>query len=291
MSRDKRLRMPEVGALVEITARHCSDKVSPMLQVGKRFVVRSVTSLKNGTPVVELAHPTRKNAVLRINKERFDWQVITVEMLYEEQAKKEIAEHASKLMSAFTLKEQINLAFVPLIFNHIAWVYAMKALQMSVEYRVGLLKKITRKVRELKLDYEREVAKDLDSQHQRLIEVETERFISEYQKDFTILYFSVNREFKKEMPTYPYDDLRTYAIISMLMIRFVDEHNKRMDGLIASRLGSFKESIRMPIMDALHSCMEAFAGDLGKFDYSNPDIRLAMKVIGVDVQKIEFEVV
>lgn len=208
----------------------------------------------------------------------------------EEQFKRDVAESTSKLISEFTVNEQINIAFVPLIFNHIAWIYAMKAVQKGVDYRVEILKKITRKVRALRVDYEREVSKDLDYRHQKHIEEETERFVAEFQRDFTILYFSVNQEFKRKMPNWPYDDLRTYAIMSMLMMRFVDEHNKRMDKLIASRLGKSNPSIRMPIMDALHHCMEAFAGEVGKFDYSNYDVVMAMRVIENDIKKIEFNI-
>lgn len=212
------------------------------------------------------------------------------EEIREEQFKKDVAESTSKLISEFTVNEQINIAFVPLIFNHIAWIYAMKAVQKSVDYRIELLKKITRKVRALRVDYEHEVSKDLDYRHQRHIEEETERFVEEFQRDFTILYFSVNQEFKRKMPDWPYDDLRTYAIMSMLMIRFVDEHNKRMDKLISSRLGKSNPSIRMPIMDALHSCMDAFAGEVGKFDYSNSDVVMSMRVIENDIKKIEFNI-
>lgn len=203
----------------------------------------------------------------------------------EEQFKRDVAESTSKLISEFTTEEQIQIAFVPLIFNHIAWVYAMKAVQKSVDYRIELLKKITRAVRMLRKEYEQEVSKDLDYRHQKHLESETERFMDEFQRDFTILYFSVNQEFKREMPNYPYDDLRTYAIMSMLMIRFVDEHNKRMDKLIVSRLGKSKDSVRMPIMDALHDCMDAFAGEVGKFDYSNKDVVMAMRVIANDIKK------
>nr|DAP23646.1 MAG TPA: hypothetical protein [Bacteriophage sp.] len=212
------------------------------------------------------------------------------EEIREEQFKKDVAESTSKLISEFTVNEQISIAFVPLIFNHIAWIYAMKAVQKSVDYRVEILKKITRKVRALRIDYEREVSKDLDYRHQSHIEEETERFVAEFQRDFTILYFSVNQEFKRKMPDWPYDDLRTYAIMSMLMIRFVDEHNRQMDKLIASRLGKSNPSVRMPIMDALHSCMDAFAGEVGKFDYSDHDVVMAMRVIENDIKKIEFNI-
>lgn len=282
--------LPEEGEWIEITDRKCGDKVSPLLQVGGRFIVRGVAELKDGTPVIEVAHPKRKKSILRMNAAKFGWKAITIEALREEQFKKEITEDTSKLITEFSKEEQISIALVPLIFNHIAWTFALKALQISVDNRIGLLKKAGRKVRELRQEYEAMVRKDLDYKHQKHLEEETEQFMDEYRKDFTILYYAVNQEFKRAMPAYPYDDLRTYAILSMLMIRFVDEHNGRMDRLIASRLGSAKASIRMPIMDALHTCMDAFAGETGKFNYADRDITLAMKVIDNDMEKTDFEI-
>jgi hypothetical protein len=286
----KKIAMPKAGDWIEITARKCSDKVSPLLQIGKRFVVKDIAALQDGTPVIEVVHPTRKKAVLRVSTAKFGWKAITIETLREEQFKKEVAEDTSKLISEFTVDEQVNIAFVPLILNHIAWIYALKAVQKSVDYRVELLKKITRQIRALRTEYEREIAKDLDYRHQKHIESETERFIAEFQKDFTILYFSVNQEFKRKMPNWPYDDLRSFAIISILMIRLVDEHNKRMDKLIASRLGKSNPAVRMPIMDALYHCMEAFAGEVGKFNYSDNNVKLSMNVIVNDIKKIDFDI-
>ncbi len=252
--------------------------------------MKGIAALKDGTPVIEVVHPTRKKAILRASTAKFGWKAITIEALQEEQFKKEVAKDTSKLITEFSKEEQINIAFVPLIFNHIAWIYAMKAVQGSVDNRIEILKKVTRAVRMLRKNYEQEVSKDLDFQHQKHLESETERFISSFQKDFIILYFSVNRELMKKCPDYPYEELRTNAIVSMLMIRHVDKHNKRMDKLVASRLGKSKDSIRMPIMDALYSCMDAFAGKIDDFDFSNHDIQLSMDIIENDIKKIEFSI-
>lgn len=288
MNKNK-MTLPKYGDIVEITARHCSDKVSPRLRVGQRYIVMNTATLKDGTPVVEVAHPTRKRDVLRMNAVRFDWKAVTPESLRNECFNERVTETAEKMLSEFTRDEQMRIAFVPLIFNHIAWIYAMKAAQKSADYRVDMLKKTTRRVRELRLEYEREVEKELGRDLRRLVEEQTERFMAEFQRDFTILYFTVNQEFKKKMPTWPYDDLRTYAIISMLVIRFADDYNRRMDKFVASRVGQVKSRVRMPIMDALHTCMDAYAGEVGRFNYGDANVKMAMNVIANDVNKIEFQ--
>lgn len=286
------IQTPKAGEMIEITARHCSDKVSPLLRLGGRFIVKETAALSDtdATLVLVLYHPTRKKATLRANALRFEWRIITPDILKAEAFKKEVAEETSKLLTDFSKEEQLNIAFVPLIFNHIAWFYAMKAVQISVDNRISILKKVTRGIRKLRKDYEEEISKDLDRRHIKHIEDETERFIASFQNDFTILYFTVNREFLKRMPDYPYIEMRCFAIMAMLFIRHVDEHNKRMDALIASRLGESKASVRMPIMDALYSCMDAYAGEIGSFDWNNLDIKRCMQIFRNNVGKIEFEI-
>lgn len=155
--------LPARGDVIEITARRCPEKMSPLLQAGRRYAVRNVTQLKDGTPVLEVQHPQRKKAVLRVNAARFDWKVITIEGMQLERVRKDIEEDTTKLCTDFTQDEQINIAFVPLIFNHIAWMYAMQAVQKSADYRVGMLKKITRAVRQLKQEYDSEMFRGLDA--------------------------------------------------------------------------------------------------------------------------------
>lgn len=291
MNKNKnKIQLPKVGEMIEITARHYSEKVSPLLRVGNFFMVKNIAFLSDKTPVLEVAHPKRKKAVLRANAARFEWRIISPETIKEDAFRKEVAEETSKLLTDFTKEEQINIAFVPLIFNHIAWIYAMKAVQISVNDRIEMLKKVTRGIRKLRADYEREVSKDLDYRHQKHVEDETERFVSEYQYNFTILYFSVIRELDKKMPDYDHKEMRAYAIISMLMIKFVDEHNKRMDALIASKLGKSRPSVRMQVMDALYACMDAYASVSPAFDYSFADIKSSMEIIRCKLNQIEFEI-
>ena len=279
MSNKSKISLPKAGDWIEITARRCGEKQSPLLEVGTRFVTKGIDELKDGTPVIEVMHPKRRKATLRVSTDKFSWKTVSLDDMEEERFKKDVSEDSARLAAEFSKKEQTSIAFVPLIINHMAWNYVMKAVRISVDNRIDILKKVTRAVRKLRQDYADELAKDLDLRHQEHIESEAERFMGEFGRDFTILYFSVNQEFKRKMPTFPYGEMRTYSIIAMLMIRLADEHNRSMDTLIRSRLGHAANSIRMPVMDALYSCMDAYAGEVGRFDFNDRDIRLATKII------------
>ena len=150
--------------------------------------------------------------------------------------------------------------------------------------------KLGRAYDEVKRNYFDSVSKDLDRTHQRNVEQEMARFKEEYRKDFTILWFSVNSEFKKKMPDYPYSDMRTDAICGMLMVDLLYQNNTHMDEVIAERLGEKRQSIHDPKIDALRSILDAYAGEVGQFDYKNENVELAKNIILRRVNEIEFNI-
>ena len=98
--------------------------------------------------------------------------------------------------------------------------------------------------------------KDLDARHIQRIEKQTEEFFKEYTSDFTIFWYCVNSQYKKQFPGDIYKDMKTDAFLGVLMCRFLVDHNKRMDKIIESKMG-FAQSIKNPYMDKLETCLDA----------------------------------
>lgn len=194
------------------------------------------------------------------------------------------------MMNSFSQREHIQMAFIPLIFADLAFDYADKCRRYAADQRIEILKKLGRAYDEVKRNYFDSVSKDLDRTHQRNVEQEMARFKEEYRKDFTILWFSVNAEFKKKMPDYPYSDMRTDAICGMLMVDLLYQNNTHMDEVIAERLGDKRQSIHDPKIDALRSILDAYAGEVGQFDFKNENVELAKNIILRRVNEIEFNI-
>lgn len=205
--------------------------------------------------------------------------------------KKRVEMDVKKMTATLTLQEQMQVALVPIILSQIAWHFADKALALCASYRVDMLKKLARTIKMLRTVYDRAINRDLDPKHRGILERETGRFLDECQYDFTILYYAVNSEFKRDYPSYPYDDMRTDAILSLLIIRLLDSHNRKMDALIADKMGLEKPSVRMREIDSLYSAMEAFAGIDGSFRFNERNIALALKVIENRIKQIQFNIV
>lgn len=194
------------------------------------------------------------------------------------------------LQSVMSYEEQIQIAFIPLCLAHIIWSYADEVLSEAGSLKLKQLLRITRTIRELRNKYNRDILDELDYKHRVCLESQTDRFMEEYGRDFALLYFAVNGEFKKKLPNFPYDTMRSKAIIAMMFIDLLDKHNRRMDNLIRSRLGYVAESIRVPMMCQLYEAMKAIAGETGQFDFSNTNVKNGISVLYNRLLKTEFEI-
>lgn len=288
----KKTEIPRPGDVIEITARKVGDKVQPLMKTGHRFVVVNTETVKdaNGKPltVVIVKHPTAKGRTLRVRQGRFVWKVMTVADLETAKFRKEIADDTETLIKDFTHEERIQIAVVPLIYYHIIWHYTEMMIQQSITARAIKLKKLNRQIRETKMRYERFLAQDLDTLHTRALEKQTDDFLGQHKRDEIILFYTVNGEFKKYYPKHDYDEVRTYAVIALLMFRLVEQHNRRMDTEIAKKMGSCKATLLMPAMQDLKTLVRTVSGIDSRFDFDTHNIDLCVKIFTKNIEAMEF---
>lgn len=203
-----------------------------------------------------------------------------------------VAENTKKMMERLTLDEQMRVSFVPLIITQLAWLYADKAMACAARDKISILKKLSRTLKMVHQRYNDELRRELDYTHLQNVMRQTDMCIEEISRDLTILYFSVNQEFKRSTPEYPYDEQRTYAIISILFIDLLKSYNLEMDKLLAEKLRdpNLAPSIVPPLIQHLRTGMVAFAGVEGKFNYEDTNVQNAIKVIRNRIGSIEFSV-
>lgn len=215
-----------------------------------------------------------------------------LEELKERYFRKSISESTKAMMERLTLDEQMRVSFVPLIITQLAWRYADKAMECAARDKVSILKKLSRTLKMVRQKYDDELRRELDCVHFCKIIEQTEMCISKISHDLAILYFSANQEFKRSTPEYPYDELRTYAIMSSLFIKLLESYNKEMDKLLSERLRDrhILPNVTPPLIQHLNTGMVAFAGVEGKFNFNDLNVTNAMKVIRNRINSIEFSV-
>ena len=206
----------------------------------------------------------------------------------EEQFRKKVHDDTLNMLQTFTFRENMDIAFTPLIITEWAWHYAFETMKLAACYHIEETKKLSRTVKMLRQKYMEECKKDLKSDHILKIIEESVRMREVMGKDLMILYFTVNNDLKRRWSELPYMDLRTNAYISVIMIQFLYEHNRRMDEIVESKMGSSKEC-KNPITDSLKTCMEAFVSPC-KIEFSQ-NVKTSLAILKNNVNKIEWNVV
>lgn len=208
-------------------------------------------------------------------------------MMTEKQFKESVRHDTDWMMKTFTFNENMMIAFVPLVISHLAWVYAEKVMKYCAEHKIPETVKLPRAVKHVRQEYVDSLKKDLDARHIQHIEKQTEEFFKEYTSDFTIFWYCVNSQYKKQFPGDIYKDMKTDAFLGVLMCRFLVDHNKRMDKIIEAKMG-FAQSIKNPYMDKLETCLDAYCGK--QVIECDTNIKACLKVLEKNINEIDFEI-
>ena len=210
--------------------------------------------------------------------------------IQEQQFQEMIKKDAEELFENFSKEETTQIAFVPCVIAHIAFEYGLKSREAAALNKISILKPLTKAFDKLRKDYEDELSLDLDLEHRKNIKVQSERFMERYSWDFLTFRLSVNAEFKKQFPDYPYAELRTDALCGAIMVDILHEHNKNIDKLLEARLNRPQNSITNPKLQALRHLLMGFAGDSDSFNFSAFHIDVAKRIFHKHISEMDFEV-
>lgn len=212
--------------------------------------------------------------------------------LREQNFRKTVSDSTRKMLERLTVKEQMQVSFLPLIITQCAWVYAHKSMALAARDKISILKKLSRTLKMVHQRYEDDLRRDLDYKSRTKVQTQADEFMQSIAHDMMILYFTVRGEIIRCAPEYPCVEQRTYAIISLLFIDLLESHNKEMDKLLAEKLDdcNLAPNVIHPMTKHLRTGMTAFAGVEGKFNYDNFNVKLAIKVVGKRLNAMEFNI-
>ena len=309
--------------IAQITKRKCG-KLQPEVKVGKRYFIVGRDKTRTGADVVILADFEKAGCggnipAIRCNSKRFEWKEMTqteatVEQMsyYKPVLNNLVNEYVSTnsmpsvrpvedrecddvslIMRECSTEEQMKISLIPLVIYNLSWEYAFMALDQAAKERVSLLKSLSRSVKKINDDYIYNQRKELDYRRYCHLLDQTTMCHRALERDLSILFFSVNNEFKRCVPDYPHDVLRTYAIISQILFSFALKWNKDTDVFLARKFPKehFEPTVMPPEMKKLYHYMEGIAGVGEKFNYLDNNIVTSMCVIENRMKHIEFSAV
>ena len=209
--------------------------------------------------------------------------------MFEELFKLQVHNDTMEMLEVFSFKENMEIAFVPFIITETAWYFAFKVLKYAAENKISDTKKLSRSVKALREEYIRDCRKDIDYEHMRKMESAASEFVSSCNMDFVVLFYSLNNDLKKRWYDVKHLDMKTYAGISVIMLRILYEHNKQMDKLMERKLGREVPSYRNPINDSFRKYMLSFIEPC-KISFDG-NVATSMKIISKKFSQIDFEIV
>lgn len=199
-----------------------------------------------------------------------------------------VLKDVKKSLQVFTFKENMDIAFTPLIIFEVAWHYAFVVMENAAKLKVDETKKLCRAIKFVRESYIAMCRKDLDASHMKRLELVKDDFINKCARDLQVLWFSISNELKRNYGKLEYiDELRTDAFLCIVILDVMKEHNKHMDDVIKQKMGHCN-SYKNPFVDALRESMEAFVYPANIENDKN--VKLSMAIMKNNLEKIDYNV-
>lgn len=223
-----------------------------------------------------------------VERRMFDtiWQDMKPETLPESKFKRNVKRDAKIMFDTFTWGENMMIAFVPLIIANLAFLYADKVTAFCAAHKIAQTLKLSREVKALEKKYIEELRVDLDMPHILRIQNQTREFVSECGRDFNILWFQVNGELKRYNKSIQNVEMLTDAFIAILMVRFLQEHTRRMNVVVKQKMPNANNVPTNQNLIMLRKVMEEYTKGYA-IDYEG-NVDLCMQILRNNLHRVEY---
>lgn len=219
-----------------------------------------------------------------------DIKLPTIEQMadnVERQFKQQIHKDVMERLKKFTFKENMMIAFAPVIITELIWLYAEIVTDYAAQARLSETKKLSRMVKEMRKKYNYELRLDLTQEQVERIERISSDFVEKCQRDLTLLWYTINNELKRDFYNIGHLDMRTNAYLAIVLCDVLQEHNDAMDELIRQKMGSVSK-VKNRLIEALRSCMEAY---LSPATLSHSEhVKTSMRILHNNLALINFDI-
>lgn len=213
----KKNQIPTDVTLVRITKRKCHKNIQPHIVEGDTYVAVG-HDCKDSKRTLLITNSEDSKKVWRISDNRFDWVVVTMEdakRIYDMKRAEATREDKKKI---FNQSELATIYSRPAIIMCLIQRYADLVIREAACERLLMFKTISRKIKNIIEANDKHLYAVLGVDMYKMFMEEINTMYNEHIKDFTILYYSMNNIIKKHYPDYPYDTIRTNALIVLLLI-------------------------------------------------------------------------
>jgi len=193
-----------------------------------------------------------------------------------------------KKLEAFTMEENLKMAYEPVLIEAVAWIYAQRVATYSSENRIEKYKRATRHLRELWKLYKDSQQRDLTWHIMQKIQDGAREWTELCVRDLSVIWFSVNNAMKKDHYQLGHLDMRTDAYMCLLIIRLYHREDDAIAEKIARRLKQPKKNMPNPCIQSLVLLMRMYLENITP-DYDRHEEN-ALGILRNDLQYINYDV-
>ncbi len=205
----------------------------------------------------------------------------------EAQFRQIVKDDTKEMIEAFSFKENMKIALLPLIITEMAWSYTDKVLAYCAENKLSATVKLSRTVKGVRQAYLSDLYKDLSKKHVGQIISESQRFMQECSQTFFILRLQIGLCIKNQWANTSDTKMVTDAQLALLMLGLLDKNEEQVKKLILKRTGNYYH-VANPRTDALRKSLKAY----NKYDVIyNEHVKNCIKIIEKKINQIDFNVV
>lgn len=209
-----------------------------------------------------------------------------VDEMKEQAFKEQVKRDTERLQNAFTFDEHLQITYTPLVLQHVAWDYAIRARRMAADLRISETKKLCRSVDEIHKQWLDTLANDLDKKHRDRLLDSAKEWMTDTGNDQTILWLQVTQAYMTQRPGAGYRDLRVLAMCAILLAEWIFDYQEKIDVMVAERLHTELTPIPWPHLKCMVELMNGFIQDMTI--ERNQQIETCMRVMTNRMNKIKW---
>lgn len=284
----KRNQIPNKTSLIRIVKRKCHKNIQPHIVEGDTYVAVG-HDCKGDKLTLLVANPDNTKKVWRVNSNRFSWEIVTMDdakRLYNNKR----TETLNVVKHQIFAEDELNIIYSrPTVLLHLIQKYADLVIREAAYERLSMFKAVSRSIKSLIEANDKHLYSILGSEKYKDFVQDMDDAYNENIKDFTILYYSMNNIIKKHYANYPYDTIRTNALIALMLIDMHKVYIHKIGEILKEKFPDTYHGGEL-ISDEvkqLRFLLCSYVAPDGKIEFKDEAVELNKKIVSKIIDRID----
>lgn len=284
----KKNTIPDNVSLIRILKRLCHDNIQPHIKEGNTYTCVG-HDCKGTKKTLLIANPDKPKNTWRVSSDRFTWQVISAEEAERMYSERKAEQTKEAICNRFNDEQLAQIYFYPSVILYLVHQYADLVIREAAYNHLPQFRPISRQIKQIITANDKYMYSKLGADTYRTFMAQMQEMYEAHTKDFTILFYSMNNIIKKTYPDYPYDTLRTNALIAIMLCDMHKKYAQHLSGLIQQKLSlPVKHDLVSPAMKQMRFLLGAYVTQDGTANFDDLSIEVNKKIVLKIIEGVDY---